>query len=157
MTKMTRSLATHAVRVRALIDGGVSMITRSYSSSIRASISSSFQTSETVGAGLSSKSDLGLPTSTSSFEPLDQGRGHQRPSQDRKLWALKHLCYRRGHVRRRCQPAGRIALRVKVNHQSVDALIESCRCQAKGYRSFSYATLEGTHAKYMHCNRLPSY
>ena len=49
------------------------MITSSYSSSIRARISSSFQTSETVGAGLSSKSDLGLPTITSSFEPLDQG------------------------------------------------------------------------------------
>ncbi len=47
----TRSLAAHAVRVRAFSEGAQSMRTRSYSLSIVARASSSFQTSRTLGCG----------------------------------------------------------------------------------------------------------
>lgn len=65
VTTMTRSLAAQAVRVRALRDGAQSMSTRSYSLSIVARASSSFQTSRTLGCGPSKLMADGLPMSTS--------------------------------------------------------------------------------------------
>jgi len=53
---------------------------------------------------------------------------------------LQHFCDRSSEVAYGTEAAGCVALRVKVNQQSVQTLIQSSRSQAQSDGSFSDAT-----------------